>query len=79
MAICYTVSNLKVWPTKKQNLNQVQLSDNKKLSDNKNINLKMPSFLWQGDLLNRASKIEHLLAHHDIHLPRARVKLHLWF
>ncbi len=37
----------------------------------KNINLKMPSFLWQGNLPNRASKIKCLLAHHDIHLPRA--------
>ena len=49
----------------------------KKLSDNENINLKMPSFLWQGNLPNRASKIKRLLARHDIHLPRASVKLHL--
>jgi hypothetical protein len=32
------------------------------LSDNENINLKMPSFLWQGNLPNRASKIKRLLA-----------------
>jgi hypothetical protein len=31
----------------------------------------MPSFLWQGNLPNRASKIKRLLACHDIHLPRA--------
>jgi hypothetical protein len=31
----------------------------------------MPSFLWQGNLPNRASKIKRLLARHDIHLPRA--------
>jgi hypothetical protein len=49
----------------------------KNLSDNENINLKMPSFLWQGNLPNRASKIKRLLARHDIHLPRASVKLHL--
>jgi hypothetical protein len=41
------------------------------ISDNENINLKMPSFLWQGNLPNRASKIKRLLARHDIHLPRA--------
>jgi hypothetical protein len=40
----------------------------KKLSDNENINLKIPSFLWQGNLPNRASKIKRSLAHHDIHL-----------
>jgi hypothetical protein len=34
-------------------------------------NLKMPSFLWQGNLPNRASKIKRLLARHDIHLSRA--------
>ena len=45
----------------------------KKLSDNENINLKMPTFLWQGNLPNRASKIKCLLAHHNIHLPRASV------
>jgi hypothetical protein len=33
----------------------------------------MPSFL----LPNRASKIKHLLARHDIHLRWASVKLHL--
>jgi hypothetical protein len=43
----------------------------KNLSDNENINLKMPSFLWQGNLPNRASKIKRLFARHDIHLPRA--------
>jgi hypothetical protein len=47
------------------------------LSDNENINLKMPSFLWQGNFPNRASKIKRLLARHDIHLSRASVKLHL--
>ena len=31
----------------------------------------MPSFLRQGNLPNRASKIKRLLARHDIHLPRA--------
>ena len=31
----------------------------------------MPSFLLQGNLPNRASKIERSLARHDIHLPRA--------
>jgi hypothetical protein len=37
------------------------------LSDNENLYLKMRgSFLWQGKL-----KIKHLLAHYDIHLPRA--------
>jgi hypothetical protein len=41
----------------------------KNISDNENINLKMPSFLRQGNLPNRASKIKHLLARHDIHLP----------
>ena len=46
--------------------------------DNENINLRMPSFLWQGNLPNRASKIKCLLARHDIHLPQASVKLHLW-
>jgi hypothetical protein len=34
----------------------------KNLSDNEN----MPSFLWQGNLLNRTSKIKRLLARHDI-------------
>jgi hypothetical protein len=34
------------------------------------MNLKMPSFLWQGNLPNRASKIKRLLARHDIHFPR---------
>jgi hypothetical protein len=48
------------------------------IAANENINLKMPSFLWQGNLPNRASKIKRLLARHDIHLPRASVKLHLW-
>ena len=38
---------------------------------NENINLKMSSFLWYGNLPNRASKIKRLLARHDIHLPRA--------
>jgi hypothetical protein len=41
------------------------------ISDNENINLKMPSFLWQGNLPNRASKTNRLLARHDIHLRRA--------
>jgi hypothetical protein len=54
-------------------LNQVE-SLYKSLSDNENINLKMPSFLWQGNLPNQASKIKRLL---DIHLPWASVKLHL--
>jgi hypothetical protein len=36
----------------------------------------MPSFLWEGNLPNGASKIKQLLAHHDIHLPQASVKLH---
>jgi hypothetical protein len=39
----------------------------KNLSDNENINLKMPSFFWQGNLHNRASwatKIKCLLARH---------------
>jgi hypothetical protein len=31
----------------------------------------MPSFLWQSNLPNRASKIKRLLARHDIHLHRA--------
>ena len=39
------------------------------ISDNENINLKMPCFLWQGNLHNRASKIKCLLARHDIHFP----------
>ena len=47
------------------------------ISDNENINLKMSSFLWQGNLPNRASKTKRLLACHDIHLRRASVKLHL--
>jgi hypothetical protein len=42
----------------------------KNLSDNENINLKMPNFLWQGNLPNRASKIKRLLARHEFHLPR---------
>jgi hypothetical protein len=42
-----------------------------------NENIKMSSFLWQGNLPNRASQIKRLLARHDIHLPRASVKLHL--
>jgi hypothetical protein len=51
----------------------------KNLSDNENINWMMPSFLWQLDNLpNRASKIKQSLTRHDIHLPRASVKLHLW-
>jgi hypothetical protein len=33
----------------------------------------MPSFLWEGNLPNGASKIKQLLAHHDIHLPQANV------
>ena len=33
----------------------------KNLSDNENVNLKMPCFLWQGNLPNRASKIKCLL------------------
>jgi hypothetical protein len=37
----------------------------------KTLNLKMPSFLWQGNLPNRASKIKRLFARHDIHLLRA--------
>ena len=37
----------------------------------------MSSFLWQGNLPNRASTIKRLLARHDIHLRRASVKLHL--
>jgi hypothetical protein len=41
------------------------------ISDNENINLKMSSFLWQGNLPNRASKTKRLLACHDIHLRRA--------
>jgi hypothetical protein len=40
----------------------IQYMHYKKLSDNKNINLKMPRFLWQGNLPNRASKIKCLLA-----------------
>ena len=65
----------------KKNLNQVHALI-KFFSDNESINLKMTSFLWQGNLPNRASKIKCLLARHDIHLPRASgwasVKLHLW-
>jgi hypothetical protein len=34
----------------------------------------MPSFLWQGNLPNRASKIKRLFARHDIHLPRTAQK-----
>jgi hypothetical protein len=49
----------------------------KKLPDNENINLKMPSFLWQGNLSNRASRIKCLLARHDIYFSRANVKLNL--
>jgi hypothetical protein len=45
-----------------------KLSDN---VDNENINFKMPCFLWQGNLPNRASKIKRVLARHDIHLPQA--------
>ena len=46
----------------------------KNLSDNEN----MPgSFLWQGNKLNRTSKIKCLLARHDIHLLRGSVNLHL--
>ena len=39
---------------KKQNLK----SSIKHLSDNENINLKMTSFLWQGNLPNLASKMK---------------------
>ena len=49
----------------------IQYMHYKKLSDNKNINLKMPRFLWQGNLPNWASKIKRLLARHEFHLPRA--------
>jgi N-glycosylase/DNA lyase len=55
----------------------IQYMHYKKLSDNENINLKMPRFLRQGNLHNRASKIKRLLARHEFHLPRASVKLHL--
>ena len=64
---CYTASNLAL-AHKKQNLKTCTI---KNLFDNENINLKMPSLLWQGNLPNRASKINRLLASHDIHLPRA--------
>jgi hypothetical protein len=50
----------------KKNLNQVHALKN--IYKHK---LKMPSFLWQGNLPNRASKIKCLLARHDIHLPQA--------
>jgi hypothetical protein len=46
----------------------------KNISDNENINIKMPSFLQKGNLPNRASKIKRLLARHDIALPWASVK-----
>jgi hypothetical protein len=36
-----------------------------------NENIKMPTFLWQGNLPNRASKTNSLLAGDDIHLRRA--------
>ena len=36
-----------------------------------NENIKMPIFLWQGNLPNRASKTNSLLAGDDIHLRRA--------
>jgi light-regulated signal transduction histidine kinase (bacteriophytochrome) len=41
------------------------------ISVNENINLKIPSFLWQGNLPNRASNTKRSLARHGIHLPRA--------
>jgi hypothetical protein len=46
------------------------------ISDNENINLKMSSFLWQGNLPNRASKTSSL-ARHDRHLHLVSVKLQL--
>ena len=36
-----------------------------------NENIKMPTFLWQGNLPNRASITNSLLAGDDIHLRRA--------
>jgi hypothetical protein len=36
-----------------------------------NENIKMPILLWQGNLPNRASKTNSLLAGDDIHLRRA--------
>ena len=42
-----------------------------------NENIKMPIFLWQGNLPNRVSKKNSLLAGDDIHMRRASVKLHL--
>ena len=68
--LCYTASDLALAHKKIES----STCTIKNLSDNENINLKMPSFLWQGNLPNRASKIKRLL---DIHLPRASVKLHL--
>ena len=73
--LCYTASSRSSFDPQKK-LNQVHACI-KTFSDNENINLKMPSFLWQGNLLNRASKRKCLLARRDIHMPRASVKLKL--
>jgi hypothetical protein len=73
---CYTALDLAL--THKKTKFESSTCIIKKLSNNENINLKMPSFLWPGKLPNRASKIKRLLARHDIYLPRASVKLHPW-
>jgi hypothetical protein len=44
------------------------------MSGTENINLKTPSFLWQGNFPNQASKKKRLLARRDIHLRRASGK-----
>ena len=67
--LCYTASDL-AWPTKKNKFESSTCTI-KNVSDNENMNLMMPSFLWQGNMPNRASKIKRLLVRHDIHLPRA--------
>jgi hypothetical protein len=61
-------SGFGLWPTKNKKY-ESSICTIKNLSDNEN----MASFLWQGNLLNRTSKIKRLLARHDIHLPRAKI------
>jgi hypothetical protein len=70
MAMLYTTSDLAL--AHKKTKFESSIYTIKNLSDNENINLiKMPSFLWQDNLPNRASKIKRSLACHDIQLPRA--------
>ena len=62
--LCYTASDLALAHKKTKFESSINSTSD-----------KMPSFLWQGNLPNRASKIKRLLARHDIHLPRASGKV----